>query len=107
MAGSEPQSGQSIEWYIARDGAQHGPLSDVEMRKFVELGHLRGEDLVWRAGFPDWRKSSQVFPELASPPAPLQPAPVERPVTAPPAAHAPASQRPQAQQPRSHVVVNC
>ena len=24
-----------IQWYIARDGKQHGPLSDVEMRTFV------------------------------------------------------------------------
>ena len=63
MAGTAPQ----IEWYIARDGSQHGPLADVEMRKFVELGHLRPQDLVWRAGFPDWRPGAQVFPELADP----------------------------------------
>ena len=52
MAGTGPQ----IEWYLARDGAQHGPLSDVEMRAFVQLGHLRPGDLVWRAGFADWRR---------------------------------------------------
>lgn len=80
MAGPGPQSEQTIEWYIAREGAQHGPLSDIEMRKFVELGHLRPNDLVWRAGFPDWQKGAQVFPELAAP------TPVQRPVTAPPAA---------------------
>lgn len=84
MAGPGPQSEQTIEWYIAREGAQHGPLSDIEMRKFVELGHLKPNDLVWRAGFPDWRKGSQVFPELAAPRPP--PAPAQKAVTAPPAA---------------------
>ena len=40
-----------IQWYIARDGKQHGPLSDVEMRTFVAQGHLKPTDLIWRAGF--------------------------------------------------------
>lgn len=73
MAGAPPQ----IEWYIARDGQQHGPLSDIEMRKFVELGHLRPTDLVWRQGFPDWRPAPAVFPAPVQPrpqPAPARPA---------------------------------
>jgi hypothetical protein len=51
-----------IQWYIARDGKQHGPLSDVEMRTFVGQGHLRPTDLIWRAGFADWRPAPAVFP---------------------------------------------
>ena len=63
-----------IQWFIAREGKQHGPISDVEMKKLVELGHLRQTDLVWRHGFPDWRPSTVVFPMQAPmPPAP-QPA---------------------------------
>lgn len=58
-----------IEWYLARDGRQYGPLSDVEMKKFVELGHLKPTDLVWRQGFPDWRPATSVFPEPAPAPA--------------------------------------
>lgn len=57
MEGNAP----TIEWYLARDGQQHGPLTDTEMRKFVELGHLRETDLVWRAGFTEWRPSTAVF----------------------------------------------
>lgn len=53
-----------IQWFIARDGKQHGPVSDVELKKLVELGHLKAGDLVWRQGFPDWRKASTVFPTL-------------------------------------------
>ena len=75
------ESNAPIEWYLARDGQQHGPLSDAELAKFRELGHLRPNDLVWRAGFPEWLFASDVFPEQEStsspPPAPspAEPAP--------------------------------
>ena len=49
-------------WFIARDGQQHGPLSEQEMQVFVERGHLRPNDLIWRQGFPDWRPAQSVFP---------------------------------------------
>lgn len=60
-------TGTSTEnlWYIARDGQQHGPISDTEMRLFVENGHLRPADLLWRPGFADWRPASAVFPTPA------------------------------------------
>ncbi len=66
---------EDAEWYIARDGQQHGPLSGVEIQKFIELGHLRATDLVWRAGFADWQLGHEVFPEAAiTAPAAAQPA---------------------------------
>lgn len=78
------QSEQPIEWYLARDGQRHGPISDLEMRKIVELGHLKPTDLVWRPGFPEWTTAASVFP--APPPrpaAPAPPAPVRPPASAP------------------------
>ena len=51
----------AIEWFLARDGQQHGPLSETEMRTFVDMGHLREHDLVWRSGFADWRPAPEVF----------------------------------------------
>jgi hypothetical protein len=51
-----------IQWYLARDGQQYGPLSEAELRKFIELGHLQPTDLLWREGFPDWRPAIVVFP---------------------------------------------
>jgi GYF domain 2 len=42
-------------------GQQYGPLSDAEMTKFRELGHLKTSDLVWRKGFADWRAAKDVF----------------------------------------------
>ena len=49
-------------WYIARDGQQHGPISETEIRLFVDNGHLRPTDLLWRPGFADWRPAPSVFP---------------------------------------------
>ena len=50
-----------IHWYLARHGQQYGPLTDTEMKKFNELGHLLTTDLVWRKGFPDWQPAGAVF----------------------------------------------
>jgi hypothetical protein len=59
-----------IQWYIAREGKQHGPLSDAEMRTFVAQGHLKPTDLIWRPGFADWRPAPAVFPfQQPEPPA--------------------------------------
>jgi GYF domain 2 len=87
MTGQQPD----IQWYIARDGKQHGPLSDVEMRAFVAQGHLKPTDLIWRPGFADWRPAPAVFSFQA--PEQLAPAPrpgVTRP-TGPSARTAPSS----------------
>src|SRR5262249_7057556 len=57
-----PAPSSQHQWYLARDGQQYGPLSDPELAKFVELGHLQASDLLWREGFPDWRPALSVFP---------------------------------------------
>ena len=75
-----------IQWFVARDGKQHGPLSDAEMRKLMELGHLRQTDLIWRLGFPDWRPVATVFPlpaEGSHRDAPATPAPSHSEPSAP------------------------
>lgn len=75
----------NIQWFIARDGRQHGPVSDVELRKLVELAHLKPTDLVWRQGFSDWRTAASVFPIPDTPPtaAPSAPAAPAQPQAAP------------------------
>ena len=66
------------QWYIARDGKQHGPLSDIEMRTFVAHNYLRPNDLIWRPGMSEWLPAPHVFPAVfpmpAPPPAPILPA---------------------------------
>lgn len=80
MAGAAPQ----IEWYLARDGQQYGPLSDAEMRKFIELAHLRPTDLVWRQGFAEWRPAAAIFPVRPAPPiSPTRPPPGTEPRRSP------------------------
>jgi len=54
--------GSQAQWYLAREGQQFGPISDAELAKFIELGHLQPTDLLWREGFPDWRPAMVVFP---------------------------------------------
>jgi hypothetical protein len=64
------------QWYLAREGQQYGPLSDAELGKFVELGHLQPNDLLWREGFPDWRPALVLFPPKQKPaPAAKRPPP--------------------------------
>ncbi len=62
-------SGQTNEtqWYIARDGKQHGPLTDIEMRTFVAHNYLRASDLIWRPGLPEWQTATAVFPDVFQP----------------------------------------
>jgi hypothetical protein len=62
-----PAPSSQHQWYLARDGQQYGPLSDPELAKFVELGHLQPTDLLWREGFSDWRPALVVFPPQATP----------------------------------------
>ena len=61
------QADQSIEWYLARDGQQHGPISAPEMEKIIELGYLLPTDLVWHQGFDDWKPAADAFPKKAEP----------------------------------------
>ena len=81
----------STQWYLARDGQQFGPISEAELAKFIELGHLQPNDLLWRDGFPDWRPAMVVFP------APGQAAP--RPAATAPKARARSAPEPEAPQP--------
>jgi hypothetical protein len=68
---------QPIEWYLARDGQQHGPVTDAELKKIIELGYLRPTDLVWRQGMAEWAVAETVLDlKPAAPPAPVsRPAP--------------------------------
>jgi hypothetical protein len=62
---------QPTEWYLARDGQQYGPVTDAELSKIIELGHLKPTDLVWRQGMDDWAPAESTLdlrPKSAPPP---------------------------------------
>ncbi|MBN9277036.1 MAG: DUF4339 domain-containing protein [Hyphomicrobium sp.] len=104
------QADQPIEWYLARDGQQHGPISAAEMEKIIELGYLLPTDLVWRQGFTDWKPASDAFPKMPEVPtqAPPPPAPppaqaAPRPADAPAAKAGPAEPRADTARDRAHI----
>ena len=75
-----------MQWYLAREGQQFGPISEAELAKFIELGHLQPNDLLWREGFPDWRPAMVVFPPRTQAP--------QRPATGPRVAGASPTRQP-------------
>ena len=52
------------KWWLARDGQRHGPLNDAEMRKLIELGHLKPVDFIWCEGWSEWKPASIVLSVL-------------------------------------------
>jgi len=52
-------------WWIARDGKQHGPLTDEELAEYFRLGRVRENDLVWHKGLAEW-KPAGTFSALSS-----------------------------------------
>lgn len=58
------EQNNETQWYIARDGKQHGPLTDIEMRTFVAHNYLRQTDLIWRPGMAEWLPAPTVFPAV-------------------------------------------
>jgi len=54
------------QWYYAKSGQQHGPVSQEELVTLLRSGGLDpSKDLVWNQSMPDWRPASQV-PELSA-----------------------------------------
>jgi GYF domain 2 len=53
---------QALQWYIARDHREYGPVSDAELEELIELGHLQPTDFLWREGSPNWRSALVLFP---------------------------------------------
>jgi GYF domain 2 len=75
------------QWYIARDGKQTGPISDMEIKAIAAHGYFKATDLVWRAGFAEWQPALSIFvPAVVPPPLAQRPA---APVVAAPIVPAP------------------
>ncbi len=57
-------------WYVRpASGGQFGPADDALVHQWAGEGRLAGDSHVWRTGWPEWRRASDVpehFPELAT-----------------------------------------
>jgi hypothetical protein len=76
-------------WYVRpTTGGQYGPASGDAMRGWIDEGRVNGQSLIWREGWPEWKKADGVFRQLAQPAAnttaPMT-APMSAPMTAAPA----------------------
>ncbi len=57
------------QWYVSRDGQQHGPYDDKTLRDLAAQGRLVPTDYVWREGMGDWAPASKLkglFPDQES-----------------------------------------
>lgn len=75
-----------VDWYYARGNDRKGPVGEGALRQLAAAGDLRGTDLVWSAGMPQWQPAAQaiagLFPAAPAgggpppvPPVPMAPAP--------------------------------
>ncbi len=72
-------------WYVRPPaGGQYGPAVGEVMRKWLAEGRVGGDSLVWREGWPDWRKADKTFPSLGGGPA-VAPAAAASPLLGAPA----------------------
>ncbi len=47
-------------WFFARGDTEHGPVTAKHIKALAQNGKLRGDDLVWREGMPDWSLAGEV-----------------------------------------------
>ncbi|MBY0460977.1 MAG: GYF domain-containing protein [Gemmataceae bacterium] len=67
-----PPPDQAAVWFFTAAGKRRGPVTEAQLRSFVENGSLRPTDLIWREGMPGWVEASWLaglFPQAAQPPA--------------------------------------
>lgn len=63
-----------MQIHIGKDGGQSGPFSQEQVQAMLSSGQLRGDELAWAEGQPDWVPLSTLIPP-PPPPIPNTPAP--------------------------------
>ncbi len=56
------------DWYYAKDGQPHGPISETHLRRLVAIGEVLPHDLVWQEGFPEWVAAQSIPTRLPAVP---------------------------------------
>lgn len=57
-----------MNWFYSDNGAQQGPISDMDLVNLTRNGTLKPETLVWHDGMTDWQPLSVTRPDLVSVP---------------------------------------
>jgi hypothetical protein len=78
---------QKAIWHVVVDNQQRGPLSRAEVLEYLRGGTLSGGALIWRPGFAEWKRISEIpefrqRPRRTIRPAPARSAPARPPVPA-------------------------
>lgn len=84
---------------IADDGAQYGPITETDLRAWIQDRRVNGQNQAWQEGSADWKPLSEhvAFRGLFAPPPP--PAPIPRPHAPPPSPRYAATPKPAADAP--------
>lgn len=61
-----------IGWYYTQYGQRHGPVLEPKLRELITQGGVAPGDLVWRPGWPAWRRADVVEGLFVPPPLPGQ-----------------------------------
>lgn len=58
-----------LNWYVLPPGAtsNYGPAPGETMLAWILQGRVSADSMVWRQDWPDWRKASDVLPQLQGP----------------------------------------
>ena len=63
-AGAPPPLPTAVQWYLAVNGQQVGPLQPHQLAGYVQAGQLAVGTLMWKNGMAAWTPAGQI-PELA------------------------------------------
>jgi uncharacterized membrane protein YhaH (DUF805 family) len=56
------------DWYYAKNGEQHGPVSRTNLVDLFKSGEIQRSTLVWTSGMDEWKRAGAVEEQIASPP---------------------------------------
>ncbi len=55
------------DWHIrSAAGTEQGPISLTQIKAWIQQGHIDVDSWLWRTGWLDWQRASDVFPEIAA-----------------------------------------
>lgn len=67
-----PPQAEAARWYLrSATGEQYGPATDEQFCQWITDRRVGPESYVWREGWADWQRASQVAGELPAPLAPM------------------------------------